>query len=247
MKKIIFVLTFLTAINSTNAQTEILKETGSWVTFTNKVKLSEKWSFGNISQMRRVDFMDKINISVVKPSLNYKLNKNITVGVGYMFLRLFPNGVNHSSIKKNESRFWQHITLNMATKKIKFYNRFIFEARFKDIINTKVTPNVIDGSYYAQRFRYRILSTFNLFKLKNNKYILGKISNEVRIKFKTGLSHPDFDQNNIYAYLGYQLLENSKVWIGFGRNYFRINSEKYTKEAILQLGLSYDFDLTKKK
>lgn len=176
MKKIIFVLTFLTAINSTNAQTEILKETGSWVTFTNKVKLSEKWSFGNISQMRRVDFMDKINISVVKPSLNYKLNKNITVGVGYMFLRLFPNGVNHSSIKKNESRFWQHITLNMATKKIKFYNRFIFEARFKDIINTKVTPNVIDGSYYAQRFRYRILSTFNLFKLKNNKYILGKIS-----------------------------------------------------------------------
>ena len=247
MKKLFFVLPFLIAIQNINAQTEVLKETGSWFTFTNKIKLSNKLYFGNVSQMRRIDFMDDIKIVLLRPSLNYKINTNITVGMGYMFFRAYPNGVVHASITKGETRFWQHITLNSSVGKTNFFNRFIFESRFKDVINTEVTPNVIEGTTYAQRFRYRLLATFNLFKLKNNNYILGKVSNEVRIGFKTGLSQPGFDQNNFYTYLGYKLFDNSKAWIGYGRNYFKKSEGTYLSEDILQVALSYDFDVSKKK
>jgi len=247
MKKLFFVLPLLIAIQNTNAQTEVLKETGSWFTFTNKVKLSDKLYFGNVSQMRRIDFADNIKAIFIKPSLNYKISSNVTVGLGYAFFRGYPNGVTHASITKDETRFWQHITLKSSVGKTSFFNRFVFESRFKDVINTEVTPNVIDGTAYAQRFRYRLLAAFNLFKLKNNNYILGKVSNELRIKFKTGLSQPDFDQNNLYAYIGYKLVDNSKVWIGYGRNYFKKSEGKYLSEDILHVALSYDFDISKKK
>lgn len=247
MKKLFFALPLLIAIQDINAQTEFLKETGSWYTFTNKVKLSNKLYVANVSQMRRVGFVENIKVALIRPSLNYKLTKNVTIGAGYLFFRAYPNGVIHASITKDETRFWQHITLNSTFRKMKLSNRFMFEARFKDVVNTEVTPNVINGASYTQRIRYRLLSTFNVFKLKNDKFILGKVSNEIRIGFKTGLSRPNFDQNNFYAYLGYQVLDTSKVWIGFGRNYFKKGSNRFLSEDVLHLALSYDFDLTKKK
>lgn len=163
-----------------------------------------------------------------------------------MLFKSSPNGVHHSSIKKGEQRIWQHLTLNSIVGKTTLSNRFVFEEHFKDIINTNVTPNVIDGTSYAQRFRYRILVSFNTFKLNNNNYILGKVSNELRIRFKSGLSHPDYDQNNFGAYLGYKLLYNSKAWIGYGRDYFKVNSDRFVSYYILHFAMSYDFDLTKK-
>ncbi len=246
MKKLTIGLFLLLVVNNVISQTEFLKETGSWYTFISKVKLSNKLYFANVSQMRRVGFAENIKAVLICPSLNYKLTKKVTVGAGHLFFRAYPNGVTHASITKDETRFWQHITLNSIFKKAKFYNRFMFELRFKDVINTEVTPNVINGTMYAQRFRYRILATFNLFKLKNSNYILGKVSNELRIKLKSGLSQPDFDQNNLYAYIGYKLFDNSKAWIGYGRNYFKKSEGTYISEDILQVALSYDFDLTKK-
>lgn len=68
MKKFIFVLLFLLAVNSINSQT-ILEENGSWFTFTNKVQLTEKLYLGNVTQRRRVrvSFMENIQAFLIKP------------------------------------------------------------------------------------------------------------------------------------------------------------------------------------
>ena len=246
MKKLIISLVVLFSIVSSINSQEILTENGSWFTLTNNITITEKWYVSSALQMRRVNFVKNIGANLFKPSLNYKINKRVSFGMGYVLFNSHPNGVNPASIKKGEERIWQHITFNSNLGKSKLSNRFVFEERFKDVINKNVQPNKIDGSTYAQRFRYRLLLSFNTFKLNNGKFLLAKISNEIRIRFGTGLSQPDFDQNNFGAYLGFKLLENSKIWLGYGRDYYKSNAAKFISNDILHLGLSYDINLIKK-
>jgi hypothetical protein len=247
MKNFILCLFLLLVIISANSQTTILKDKGSWLTLSNSVKLSDKVYFGSVIQMRRVGFFENTQGFLIMPGISYKLSKNISVGVGYLWYKYFTAGVLHSPINKEENRIWQHLTINSVLGKYKLNHRFMLEERFKDaIILNNESEYIIDGISYSQRFRYRMAVVFNLLKLKNNKIVLGKLSNEIRIRFQTGLSEPDFDQNNLEALLGYQLLGNSKIWVGYGRFYYKANGTKFVSNNILHATLSCNFDITKK-
>lgn len=246
MKKIFLALFLLSVVNSINAQTEILKDYGVWFLFTNKVTITDKFYVANVTQQRRVGFLKNTQSFLIAPSINYKLIKNVSVGTGYMYYKYYPAGVFHPSIQKDENRFFQHITVGSTSGKVKLSQRFMFEERVIELINTNETPNVIDGEKYVNRFRYRLEATFNMCKLKNNSYIIGKLSNEIRVRFSDGITEPDFDQNNFTALLGYKLLNNSTIWMGYGRHYFRKNATKFASNTVLHVNLSYDFDLTKK-
>ncbi|UMB59248.1 DUF2490 domain-containing protein [Lutibacter sp. A80] len=247
MKYIVSILFILISLNYTNAQTKILKDNGAWLTLTNKIKISEKISISNVTQQRRVNFLKNTQGFLYSPSINYKISNRVTVGAGFMHYKYFTNGVSHASINKDEYRYYQDVTVNSMLGNFKINNRFRFEERVIDLINANVTPNVIDGSKYVNRFRYRIQATTNLVKLKNNTFILGKLSNETRIRFAGGgINEPDFDQNNFAALLGCKLLTNSTVWIGYGRYYYKIDASHYVSNNILHVNLSYNFDLTKK-
>ena len=247
MKYIISTLFILITINTLNAQTEVFKDNGTWFTLINKIKVSEKFYTTNVIEQRRVGFLKNTQAFLIAPSINYKVTKNVSFGAGFMHYTYFPNGVLPASIKKEETRFFQNLTLNSTVGNFKISNRFRFEERVIEVINTTINPNIIDGEKHVNRFRYRIQATTNLVKLKNETFIMGKLSNEIRIRFGTGISEPDFDQNNFAALLGYKLLPNSTIWVGYGRYYFRKNSSLYNANNILHINLSYDFDLTKRK
>jgi len=245
VKKLILFLTLFIIVTKSYSQIEILKDNGSWLTYSTNVKLSKKFYFGNIFQMRRVHFLKETQGYLLAPSLNYKISKATVLGSGYLYFNYFPNGVSHSYLHKNEHRFWQSITLNSFLNNTKISHRFMFEERIIDRIKTIENSQVIDGTKYAQRFRYKMQITFNLFQLKNNKNLLGKVSNEFRIRFNTGISQPDFDQNNFSLLAGYQFLKDATFWIGYGNYYFKSNSQKFILNNILHCTLSTHFDLTK--
>lgn len=58
MKNIFLGLFLLATIHSISGQTEILKNKGSWFTFTNKIVISDKFYIVNAYQQRRVDFVE---------------------------------------------------------------------------------------------------------------------------------------------------------------------------------------------
>lgn len=246
MKKITILILLIFTVHTIQSQTEVLKDQGSWLTFINKVTISNKFYVTNVLQQRRVRFLKETQGFLIAPAINYKLSKNVSIGAGYLFFKYFPNGVSHSSIHKNENRFFQDISLTSQVGKFKISNRLRFEERVIEVINTNVTPNIIDGDKYVNRFRYRIQATKNIFKLKNEKYIMGKLSNEIRIRFENGITEADFDQNNFEALLGYNLTNNSTIWTGYGRYYFRKNSTKYVSNNILHVTLNYNFDISNK-
>ena len=93
----------------------------------------------------------------------------------------------------------------------------------------------------------QITNKFKIVNLKNDRFLLGKVSNELRIRFKSGLSEPDYDQNNFRIYTGYQLLDNSSIWLGYGRDYYKVNSDLFVANDIFMVTVNYDFDLRRKK
>lgn len=248
MKTIRLTILIFIILNSLNAQTTVLKDKGSWLTLTNNFKLSNKFSVSNVTQLRTVDFIQKNQAFLIQPGVSYKLNKNISVAAGYLLYTYYPNGAAHAPIKKYENRIWQNLVVNSTLGNLKLNQRFVFEQRFKDVIvQNNDNEYSIDGVSYSQRIRYRLEVTANLIKLHDDKIIYGKLSNETRIRFGTGLTTPDFDQNNFAALIGYQLIENSKIWVGYGRYYYKSNATKFISNDILQLTLSYDVDFTKKQ
>ena len=247
MKKLILSFFLFTAISSITAQTEILKDNGSWLTLSSKITVSDKFFVSGVYQQRRVDFLANTQGFFLTPSLNYNLTKGISVGVGYIYYKGFPEGVSHAPIHWTENSLYQTVSVSSSVGKINFNQRFMFEERTIDLINTTVTPNQVEGNKHVNRFRYRLQASFNMFKLKNDKFIMGKLSNELRVRFSDGVANPDFDQNNFCALLGYKLLDNSSFWMGYGRYYYKKNSSQYVASNLLHMNLSYNIDLRKKK
>lgn len=209
--------------------------------------MSDTFYLDNLFQFRRVDFFEYSKIFFDRIGVNYKPNDNLILGAGYFYLESHAYGTFHPEITRREHRFWEALTLKTKMGKTQLANRFIFEQRFRERIVDHDGTSEIDGFVYVQRFRYRLQANFNVLKLKNNKYILGQVADEIRVRFSRGLSDPDFDQNNFDVFLGYQLLDNSKVWLGYSLNYYKINSSNFLAENTLRVNFSYDFDFRKNK
>lgn len=238
MKKYLLLLLFIFTIFKSNAQEIENNETGTWFTMTNNFKVSEKLNVASAIQWRLVDFMSYTRILIVEPSLNYKINDKITAGIGYNYSNYSLAGIRPPSLDY-ENRFTQHITLFSSFGKVKMNQRFMFEERFL------VANNGNDG--YANRFRYRINLDFSIVKFNNDKYLMGKVSDEIRIRFTEGINDPNFGQNNFATLVGYPLLNNSKLYLGYGRNYYNAGAGNYWGDNILNVLFSYDFDFTKKE
>lgn len=235
VNKFLFFVLFVFFLGNVKAQEIKTNESGSWYTLVNKVKFSENLYALNATQWRLVDFAKNTRIFLLMPSLSYKFNKKISAGVGYVYVNFSQEGIREPSLDY-EHRVFQHVTLYNTIGKVKTNQRFIFEERFK----TK-----LDGAkVYSNRFRFRFNFDFNLLKLKGNNYIVGRVSEELRIRFSSGVSDPKFDQNNFAALVGYTLLPNSKVYIGYGRDYY--NGADYWGDHLLHVALTYNIDLSKK-
>jgi hypothetical protein len=234
MKKVIFLLILILSINNSKAQEIETNESGTWLTLVNKFQFSEKLYVSNILQWRLVDFLTYTRMFIEEPTLNYRFSKFVTAGLGYNYTNYSFAGIRPPAVNY-ENRFTQHITLYSTLGKAKMSQRFMFEERY-------LTKNNGD-KFYANRFRYRIRLDFNLVQFNNEKYLLGKVGDEIRIRFTEGVSDPTFDQNNFIALLGYPLLENSKLYIGYGRNYYNIGG--YWGDNILNIMFNYDFDFSK--
>jgi len=235
MKKYLFGLILILSLNNIRAQEIDTNESGSWNTLVNKFKITENFYFSNVTQIRMVDFAEKARIFLIAPGANYKFGKSLTTSAGYIYINFYQEGIRIPSVDY-ENRIWEAISLSSTFGKIKMNQRFMLEQRNLHKLD-KTTV-------YQNRFRYRINLDFNLFKLKNDKYILGKISEELRIRSGSGFNEPEFDQNNFGVFLGYKLLDNSKIYAGYQRDYYK--GKDYWGDHLIHIMLTYDFDFTKK-
>ncbi len=67
-------------------------DTQSWPTLTIDVALSKKWSVAVQGQARLTDNLSRIGVTVIRPSIGYRLSKRLSFVVGYSHIESGGNG-----------------------------------------------------------------------------------------------------------------------------------------------------------
>jgi hypothetical protein len=132
------------------------------------------------------------------------------------------------------------VKLNQAQDKIKFKQRFRLEEGFTDKIATDSTGNSdTDGTTYNHRFRYRFTLTRPILKISDTQSIFIELFDELFINLEEGTRPKSFNQNWIYAGLGYPITSKIGLGIGYHNIGLKSGTNTFITNRMLQTTLTY--------
>jgi len=190
----------LLALASAHAQISEPNFNG-WFVYTGDHKFTEtsKWGLHLEGQWRRNDVLAKPQQLLLRPGINYEVNKHIEIGAGYAYVPTYRYGTYPIKNSFSEHRLWQNLIIRNKIGKVSIMNRFRFEERFLRAVLK-----------YENRFRYLIRATV---PIKGAWYVTAY--NEVFIPVKPEV-HPAFsDQNRTAAMIGFKFRPHWRAEVGY--------------------------------
>lgn len=203
---------YLSAQNEKKTDTQTL----TWIRYYNIFPLSEKWALH--SEFDNRSFINPIseNLFVLRTQGRYRASKLVDLGSGFAFFYVNTQNPNiNPDFSIPEYRLQQDITLINDIAKNTFHNRFQLEERF---IQKADKTELLDDFSFSLRFRYRLQSTFDLWK-KENRSLKGTISDEIMFNFGKDNKLNTFDQNRFYIALRYHFNPNLGLELGYIKNF----------------------------
>jgi len=185
--------------------------TNGWYNYFGDHPVSERWGVHLEGQWRRHDVVTKWQQLLLRPAVNFNVNKNVTLTAGYGFVDTYPYGDFPVTNRFPEHRIFQQIVLKHDLGKLGMQHRYRLEQRY---LGQKVQPSGdgIDFWRYENRFRY--MMRMNVPLARENKLYLG-LYDEIMVNFGENVGANVFDQNRAYAALGYSLSKNTKLEMGY--------------------------------
>ena len=225
---------FLILLNKAHAQVQF----SGWLASFNTFKLNNKLSVHFDAQLRSTDGWQQIQTILLRPGLNFHLNKTWTITAGYAFInnRRTVGGV---SDLLPEHRTWQQALVSHKLKSISISHRFRFEERF--ISNALVTNNELKTAGHDQAFRFRYFIR-NIIPIASrgdfSKGLFFALQNEVFINTgdKSAVNGKTFDQNRFYAAMGYRLPGKFDIEGGY-MNQYTSTSSSFVNNHIAQIAV----------
>lgn len=248
MKRYILIVLFISAFYSSFSQKQIDSQSHAWVMYTGNHKLSEKWGIHTEYQWRRSDFFQDWQQSLMRLGVEYYNKENVQFTVGYGWIKTFPYGSQPIAHSNNEHRIWEQMILKNKVGRFDFQHRYRLEQRFIENwqLNNSNEFNV-DGFLFRQRVRYRLLITLPLSRkeMKDNTLFLA-VYDEPFLGFGKGIGKNILDQNRLYGALGWRFNKDFNVQLGYMNQYvIKSDGIKAERNHTLQIGLTYNLDLTK--
>ncbi|MCH3884504.1 DUF2490 domain-containing protein [Tenacibaculum aquimarinum] len=240
MKNNIILLIMFAVLGTVKAQESAnFSHFSSWNSFTPKVNLSEKFYAKSEFHIRRTDFLSVWEQLLIRPSIHYKPNTTFDLSVGYSFIRNYNYAEFSVPIDANEHNIWEQVALSHKEGKYDFNHRFRFEQRFIDnIIASNDSGFAINGTNYANRFRYRFTVSRPLFKISEDKKVSIKCFDEVFLSLDDGLEPIDLNQNWVYLGLSVPLRSNISFGLGYHHIGLTSSNEVFVSEEILATSIS---------
>jgi hypothetical protein len=173
-----------------------------------------RWGLHLEGQWRRADVALKWQQLLLRPGVNYQLNKKVLLTGGYGFIQTHRYGDFPVAAGFNEHRFFEQATITQRLAGLDFQNRLRLEQR--NIGTMTAQP---DGSYrrtswrYENRFRYMLRTNIPL-KFAGGKYYLG-LYDEIFFNFGKNVANNVFDQNRAYIALGRDVGHQTRIEFGF--------------------------------
>lgn len=193
-----------------------------WAASFNNVKINNHFSAYFDLQFRSTNHIEHIQSILVRPGLNYHINKKFTGTVGYAFIsvrRSFNDEINYTA----EHRIWEQMMYAQSVKNISVTHRLRFEQRFIPKLKQEENDDVeVDGYNKAYRLRYFVRNIIPL--NKQQKFTKGHfVAVQNEIFFNTGnttaVNGKFFDQNRFYTAVDYRFPNKIDVEAGYMNQY----------------------------
>ncbi len=231
---IVCLLAGIVICQTANAQPQF----SGWLASFNTFKLDNRFSLHFDAQLRSTDQLEKVSAILLRPGLNFHLNKTWVFTAGYM-LNLNRRSIGEVSSFLGEHRIWQQALLNYKIKRVTVAHRFRFEERF--IPRAKMVNNHLESDGYNQafRFRYFVRSIFPL--TAEPTFSSGPffaLQNEVFLNTgdRSAANGKAFDQNRLYGALGYRLKGKLDIEAGYLNQYLATRTS-FVNNHVVQLAL----------
>ncbi len=216
-----------------------------WYFYIGSFKLSDNFGLYSELHFRRANIISDPQQFLFRPGIDYFLNEHVVFTVGYTYILSYPYGEQPLPTEIPENNIWEQVLLKHAVGKVEFQHRYRFEQRW---IGKPVPVNndyEIDGTVFANRFRYRLTAKIPLFTIseeKNTELFLA-IFDEIWFHLNDNLSPRALDQNWIYAALGYQFNAQGNIQLGFLDQYLlKPDGVHVENNPTLQVGFFYNLD-----
>ncbi|MCB0697400.1 MAG: DUF2490 domain-containing protein [Chitinophagaceae bacterium] len=159
---------------ATVAQTQTITkgDVNTWFLVVNRVNISDKFTLTNELHERTGSFLSNQGTVIVRPSVDYHLQKGVELSLGYSFVRSWPYVPYSQPIPRNEHNIWEQVMLKSNIGKVTLQHRFRFEQRWIGHIEAPASPadeHYINGTDYANRFRYRFIVSFDILKINKDR------------------------------------------------------------------------------
>ncbi len=227
-----------------------IEQLNSWSVFLNTFRLNNEWSVSTDIQIRRSRFVDTWMQSLNRIGLNYHVNPDLTLTVGYAYVLTYPYGKQPipSSEYRQEHRFWEQVNLTSRFSSLELQHRFRLEQR---LLNEWSIPDVttgsrsmIDGFILENRFRYRFMANIPLARnAQSQQTWFASLHNEIFINVGGNIGFNVFDQNRAVAMLGYQFSPLVNLQIGYmNQSIQKPNGRDMESNHTLTTYFTYNFD-----
>jgi hypothetical protein len=178
-----------------------------------------RWGLHLDAQLRSGADMNQLKTWLIRPGLQYQLNKKNILALGYAYVHGITNTTGVSAYTP-EHRLWQQWLYLQPIRRFTLQHRLRLEERFIGPTRFAEGVGIPSISIYSTRFRYfnRLILPWST-KRPFERGLFGAIQNEVFLH-ATGrdkLNGRWFDQNRFYLALGYRPAPVWDLEIGYMR------------------------------
>ena len=178
---------------------------GNWFMYFGTHKLSEKYSLHYETQLRNYELVSNFNQLLPRVGLNYHIDKNTSLTAGYAFIptqNVFDQGWGEEMVAEN--RIWEQFILKNVVNRMKIRHRYRLEQRW---------VKLGEETTYKNRARYMLSVKLPISKNEDSPLFIS-LYDEIFLN----ISDNPFDQNRLFAALGYQFNKQMNFQVGYLRH-----------------------------
>jgi hypothetical protein len=204
---------------------------GTWNILHIDAQFNKKWGAFAEGQIRSLKYYDHFHYYEYKGALEYSLQENATLSLGFGQYRTFDEGGTFvRPLRSDELRLWPQFLLKQSIKKLKFEHRYRTEFRFTN-------------NGYRNRFRLRFGASYPILSrfIKTGNLEI-KANNEV---FFTNRA-PYFERNRSQLLFEYKFNDNVQFTLGYLHQFDYQIFDEIGRDFVV-VGISYLLDFSGKK
>jgi hypothetical protein len=223
-----------TRVNDTNQH--------AWLMYFGAHKLNEKIGLHTEAQVRRARLLSDWQQLLLRTGLNYFAAPNSMLTLGYAYVDTYPYGGFPAASTFPEHRLYQQLQLWGTAGRFGLVHRYRLEQRW-------IRFPKADEYTYLHRARYMFRAAFPLQgpSIEDKEFYLAAYD-EIFVGFGKNMAQNFFDQNRLYAAVGYRFTPRVLVEMGYLNQILQQrNGKVFEYNHTLQAALYYSFDFSRKE